>query len=250
MSGLNIADIFETVVATVPDKPALVVRTGDGHDEVRFSFAELDARVNRLAHALRRARDRRGRPRRLPSLRRQPVRRGHAGRLQGARRPGERELPLRRRGADVPLRQRRPEGRRSPSPTSRTGRRGPPRRSPGRARWWSPTSATSSCSPSSPTPRPTSATARPTIATACGPAARPACRRASCGARKTSTCRRSAASGNPLLGIEPVTDLDDVADTGAQGHAAPGNAHALPADARRRVLARVLRDPRRARSAC
>jgi acyl-CoA synthetase (AMP-forming)/AMP-acid ligase II len=52
VSGLNIADIFETVVATVPDKPALVARTGDGNDEVRLSFAELDARVNRLAHAL------------------------------------------------------------------------------------------------------------------------------------------------------------------------------------------------------
>ena len=52
MSGLNIADIFDTVVATVPDKPALVVRTCDGHDEVRFSFVELDARVNRLARAL------------------------------------------------------------------------------------------------------------------------------------------------------------------------------------------------------
>ena len=52
MSGLNIADIFETVVATVPDKPALVVRTGDGHDELRLSFRELDARVNRMAHAL------------------------------------------------------------------------------------------------------------------------------------------------------------------------------------------------------
>ena len=52
MSGLNIADIFETVVATVPDLPALVVRSGDGHNELRFSFAELDSRVNRLAHAL------------------------------------------------------------------------------------------------------------------------------------------------------------------------------------------------------
>ena len=52
MSGLNIADIFETVVATVPDKTALVVRTGDGHDEVRFSFVDLDTRVNQLARAL------------------------------------------------------------------------------------------------------------------------------------------------------------------------------------------------------
>jgi 3-oxocholest-4-en-26-oate---CoA ligase len=52
MSGLNIADIFETVVATVPDKPALVVRAGDARDELRFTFAELDGRANRLAHAL------------------------------------------------------------------------------------------------------------------------------------------------------------------------------------------------------
>ncbi len=52
MSGLNIADIFETVVATVPDRSALVVLRCDGRDELRLSFAELDARVNRLAHAL------------------------------------------------------------------------------------------------------------------------------------------------------------------------------------------------------
>jgi acyl-CoA synthetase (AMP-forming)/AMP-acid ligase II len=52
MGGLNIADIFETVVATVPDRPALVVRSSDARDEVRFTFAELDARVNRLANAL------------------------------------------------------------------------------------------------------------------------------------------------------------------------------------------------------
>ena len=52
MSGLNIADIFETVVATVTDKTALVVRTGDGHDEVRFSCVDLDTRVNQLARAL------------------------------------------------------------------------------------------------------------------------------------------------------------------------------------------------------
>src|SRR4051794_17684160 len=49
--GLNFADIFETVVAAVPDDLALVVRATDG-DECRLTFAELDARVNRLAHAL------------------------------------------------------------------------------------------------------------------------------------------------------------------------------------------------------
>src|SRR5262249_26901354 len=52
MSGLNIADIFETVVATAPEQLALVVRTGDGRNEVRLTFAELDARVNQLARVL------------------------------------------------------------------------------------------------------------------------------------------------------------------------------------------------------
>src|SRR5689334_14412319 len=52
MSGLNIADIFETVVATAPERSAVVVRTCDGRNEVRLTFAGLDARVNQLAHAL------------------------------------------------------------------------------------------------------------------------------------------------------------------------------------------------------
>jgi len=51
MAGLNFADIFETVVDTTPDAPALVVRSSTD-DEVRLTFAELDARANRLAHAL------------------------------------------------------------------------------------------------------------------------------------------------------------------------------------------------------
>src|SRR5690242_19332278 len=49
--GLNIADIFETVVDTVPDQLALVVRAADG-EELRLTFAELDARVNQLARVL------------------------------------------------------------------------------------------------------------------------------------------------------------------------------------------------------
>ena len=50
MAGLNFADIFETVVDTTPDAQALVVRSATG-DEVRLTYAELDARANRLAHA-------------------------------------------------------------------------------------------------------------------------------------------------------------------------------------------------------
>ena len=50
--GLNMADIFETVVRAVPDETALVVRSGDGDRDVRLTFAELDARANQLAHVL------------------------------------------------------------------------------------------------------------------------------------------------------------------------------------------------------
>jgi len=52
--GLNFADIFETVVDTGPDNVALVVRSSDPARgaEHRFTFEELDARANQLAHAL------------------------------------------------------------------------------------------------------------------------------------------------------------------------------------------------------
>ena len=43
---LNIADLFESVVDVAPNRPALVAGVR------RFTFAELDARANRLAHAL------------------------------------------------------------------------------------------------------------------------------------------------------------------------------------------------------
>ena len=44
----NLADIFEVVVDSVPDREALVV----GFGERRLTFAELDERANRLAHHL------------------------------------------------------------------------------------------------------------------------------------------------------------------------------------------------------
>ena len=47
----NLADLFEAVVATVPDDEALVCG-GAGGISVRRTFAQLDDRVDRLAHAL------------------------------------------------------------------------------------------------------------------------------------------------------------------------------------------------------
>src|SRR5689334_6608090 len=45
----NIADLFESVAAVIPDKEAIVTPSR------RITFGELDARANRLAHYLRRA---------------------------------------------------------------------------------------------------------------------------------------------------------------------------------------------------
>src|SRR5580658_445018 len=42
----NVADLFESVVDAVPDRTAVVC------GEKRLTFAELDARANRVAHAL------------------------------------------------------------------------------------------------------------------------------------------------------------------------------------------------------
>ena len=47
----NLADLFESVVDVVPDRTALTVPNAVGGPQQR-TFAELDARANRLAHAL------------------------------------------------------------------------------------------------------------------------------------------------------------------------------------------------------
>ena len=47
MSTYNLADLFEQVVDKVPAWEAMVT------DDVRLTFAELDARANQLAHFLR-----------------------------------------------------------------------------------------------------------------------------------------------------------------------------------------------------
>ena len=42
----NLADLFEVVVDAVPERPALIA------GEARLTYAELDARANRVAHHL------------------------------------------------------------------------------------------------------------------------------------------------------------------------------------------------------
>ena len=100
---------------SVPDRTALVV--GD----TRRTFAELEDRSNRLAHHLARRRDQGRRPRGDLRLQRRRVGRGDDRALQDPRRPGERQLPLRRERAALPLRQRRPRRARSCSASSPRG---------------------------------------------------------------------------------------------------------------------------------
>ena len=117
----NLADLWERVVDAIPDHEALVC--GDR----RLTYAEADARATRLAHHLAGARHRRRRPRRALPLQRHRVPRGHARRVQAARGPGQRELPLRRGRAALPARRRRRARRRVP-PRVRADARRHPRR--------------------------------------------------------------------------------------------------------------------------
>ena len=139
----------------------------------RRTYAELDERATRLAHALRAAGVERRRSRRPlpPQLRRAP--RGDARVLQGARGSDQRQLPLRRRRAALPVRRRRP---RRAVPRRRHGRRtshavdAPALRA--HRRLSDPPSTSSSCNRAP--PRAISARARPTTTTCSTPAARPA----------------------------------------------------------------------------
>ena len=97
----NIADLIEHVVDAVPDRVALIVG-----DEPR-TYAELEERANRLAHHLAGAGRRARRPRRHLRLQQPRVRRDDLRRVQAARGPDQRELPLRRGRAALPVRQRR-----------------------------------------------------------------------------------------------------------------------------------------------
>ena len=114
----NLADLWETVVDTVPDREALVC--GDR----RLTYAEPTSVSNRSPTS-RRPRHRPRRPRRALPLQRHRVPRGHARRVQAARGPDQRELPLRRGRAALPARRRRRQGGRLPPRVRAEARRDP-----------------------------------------------------------------------------------------------------------------------------
>ena len=178
-------------------------------------------RANRLAHHLAGRRRRPGDHVGLYLRERRRVPRGHAGRVQAAGRPDQREPPLRRRRAALPARRQRRRSsrrlRRRPSsrPTVDAGRRRGARRvraragevgrrlrgRAGRAR------------------RPSRSAIRAaaaTTTTSSTRAARPACPRAWCGARRTPSSRASAAATRCRLhgrrSTSPRSSLDRIVD--------------------------------------
>ena len=180
--ALNIADLFEHAVDAVPDRVALIC----GDDQV--TYAELEAKANRLAHYLRRPG--RGAGDHVGIYAEQHRARRRAARhLEGGRRPDQRQLPLRRGRARLPLRERR-RGRAGPrAPVRRPGRQRAARDAErqdhrGRSRTAA-TTTTGVTAASSSTrrwqqgrPSATSASAAPTTSTSSTPAAPPASPRA------------------------------------------------------------------------
>ena len=175
----NLADLFELVAETVPERLAVAHGTNG-------ALAEL-ARARR-AHQRARppppAPPRHGRQARGLLLQPARVRRGAGRRDEGAARAGERELPLPRRRARLPVRQlRRERG------DLRGGLRRPRREDPRPAAAGARVDRAATERPATPSPRPTrrrrpatprastSSAARTTWSSST-PAAPPACRRA------------------------------------------------------------------------
>ena len=147
---------------------------------------------------------RRARPRGHLLVQQHRVRRDDAGRLQAAGRPDQRQLPLRRGRARLPVRQRRRGGGRLPGGVRRPHRRG--RRTGSRCcgTWSRSTTAPrtrrrpgpSATRRPSPPSRPSATSGHATTATSTSstPAAPRACPRASCGATRTCGAPSAAAS--------------------------------------------------------
>ena len=196
----QLADLFESVVDTVPDREALVC------DPVRLTYRELDERCNQLAHHLLANGIGRGDHVGCHMANQTALRRDDDRLLQDRGGAGQRQLPLRRERAALPLRQRRPQGPGVRRRVRRSGRgRGPrhrharapagDRRHVGSRRFPRVRSPTSRRSPSSPPPATAcSRDARPTTCTCSTPAGPPACPRASCGATRTCSSPAWAAA--------------------------------------------------------
>ena len=133
-------------------------------------------------------------------LQRQRVPRGDDRRVQGAPRSGERQLPLRRRGAALPPRQQPGQGDRVPLAVRADAGRGAARSAaahgvaPGGRRLRQRPAARRAVVRRRARGRITRSSGvrrsgRPTTSTSSTPAARPACRRACCGVSTTSSCR-------------------------------------------------------------
>ena len=180
----NLADLWERVADTVPDHEALVCA------DRRLTFAEEDDARDPARQRARRAGRRPRRPRRVLPLQLDRVPRSDARRVQAARGADQRQLPLRRGRAALPLRRRRRARGRVPPRVRAQARRD---------RAVAPEAAhVSSRSTTAPTPAPdrvrrarlragagrrerrsaTSVPARPTTSTSSTPAAPPGCRRA------------------------------------------------------------------------
>ena len=101
----NLADLFEAVADAVPDSTAVIC--GDR----RLTFPELDERSTRLANHLIGAGVAAGDHVGLYALQRSRVDRGMFGSCKAAGGADQRQLPLRRGGAALPVRQRGPHRR-------------------------------------------------------------------------------------------------------------------------------------------
>ena len=215
----------------VPDRECLVWR------DRRLTWADVTDRTRRLAAVLREAGlgmhrpldDVRGlgvapRPRRPLPPQRQRVPRGHARRRQGPRRRRQRQLPLRRRGAALRPRRQPAPGR---SCTTAPSRPRSPRCSPSLAE---PPLLLQvdddSGTPAAPgrgrlrggagrrRPRAARGRSAPTTSTSSTRAAPPACPRACCGARPTSSPRASGSTRPPTQLVERRPALEPAGPPG------------------------------------
>ena len=118
----NLADLFEIVADDGPRPPALVARRRPPH----LRRARRAGQPRRPAPARPRRRARRPRRRSTPGTAAEWIE-AHARLLQGPGGPDQRQLPLRRRRAALPARQRRPRRARLRAVVRADGRGGPPR---------------------------------------------------------------------------------------------------------------------------